>query len=196
MEWMKSLGRRLTGRAPGPRVEDARGRRLVAVIECVLNQNARDAGTARSPAVIGEVVRLCEEHGVGLLQMPCPEIACLGLSRARPRGKSIHAALDTPEGWERCGRMAEEVAGRIEEYTQHGCRVLAVLGGNAASPGCAVHVDAGGLLPTSGVFLLQLQGSLRRRGLEIPFRGLRDNDPALLAEDLAWLRGLFSAGSK
>lgn len=196
MGWMKSLGRWLTGRAAETRVQDARGRRLIAVIECILNQNARDAGAARSPAMVADVVRLCEEHGVGLLQMPCPEVACLGLSRARPRGKSIHAALDTPEGHERCMRMAEEVGRRIEEYTRHGYQVLAVLGGNAASPGCAVHVDAGGLLPTSGVFLLELEADLRRRGLGIPFRGVRDNDPALLAEDLAWLRGVLSAGPK
>jgi predicted secreted protein len=194
MDWMGSLGRRLLGRASDPRVQDARGRRLIAVIECVLNQNARDAGAAKSPAMVGDVVRLCEEHGVGLLQMPCPEIACLGLSRTRPGGRSIHAALDTPEGHERCARMAAEVADRIEEYTRHGCRVLAILGGNAASPGCAVHVAEGGLLPTSGVFLRELETSLRGRRIEIPFRGVRDNDPALLAEDLAWLRGLFSAG--
>jgi len=174
------------GSGAGPR--DGRSRRIVAVIECVLNQNARDAGAAKFPALNREVVRLCEENDVGLLQMPCPEIAFLGMKRSRRKGESIRTAMDTPDGRQCCERLGREVADRIEEYARHGCRVLAILGGNPASPGCAVNRDDAGLSPSSGVFMLELDAELRRRGLTIPFRGMRDDDPVLLADDLEWLR--------
>ena len=91
-----------------------------------------------------------------------------------------------------CAEIGVGVAERIETYVHSGYRVLAVLGGNPQSPGCAVHHDGGALLPPSGVLMIELQAELRRRGLEIPFRGMRDGNADLLAEDLHWLRTVFS----
>ena len=68
---------------------DRRSRRFVAVIECILNQNARDLGAACCPAINIELLNLCHEHEVGVMQMPCPEIAALGFKRARAPGQSI-----------------------------------------------------------------------------------------------------------
>jgi len=185
----------LRGR-PGRPAADRRSGRLVAVIECILNQNARDAGAATCAAVNRDVLRLCEEHDVGILQMPCPEIAFLGLRRSRGRGESIREALDTPEGRRCCARIGVEVADRIEAYVREGYRVLAVLGGNPASPGCAVHPGSGRLEPASGVLMRELEAELGRRGIAIPFRGIRDHDPRELAEDTEWLRALFSGKAR
>ena len=184
---------RLAGHRPAGRPRDDRGGRIVAVIECVLNQNARDAGAAASPALNTHVLELCAAHAVGVVQIPCPEIAVLGCARDRRPGESIRAALDTPGGRERCHVIGADVAVRLEAYVAAGCRVLAVLGGNGQSPGCAVHAGDGGLLATSGVLMRALQHELRARRIDVPFRGLRDADPALLSEDLAWLGGLFAA---
>lgn len=173
-------------RARSP-VADARGRRVVAVIECALNQNARDAGAACSPAMNWDLVGLCHAHGIGLVQLPCPEIACLGTGRERAVGCSLRDALDTDDGRARCARLAVDAADRLGAYAASGCEVLAVLGGNPGSPGCAVRLDGDTLQPASGLLMLTLQAELRRRGLEIPFRGLRDTEPAALAQDLAWL---------
>jgi predicted secreted protein len=192
MAWLRSWRERSGRTARGPSARDVRARRLVACIECVLNQNARDAGAARSPAMIREVIRLCGEHDVGLLQMPCPETAFLGLARTRRKGESIRSALDTPDGRGCCAAISRDVADRIERYTDAGYRVLAVLGGNPASPGCAVHEGPDGLLPSSGILMQELEAELRRRSIEIPFRGMRDHDPALLAEDLQWLSPVLS----
>lgn len=164
---------------------------MVAVIECVLNQNARDRGAARFTAMNSELVRLCQLHDVAMLQMPCPEIAALGWKRARQPGQSIRAALDTDAGRRRCAEIAAEVAGRIGAQVAGGGVLLAILGGNRHSPGCAVHDSERGLLAESGVFMKELQAALRARGLDVPFRGMRDDDPALHALDLAWLRALF-----
>lgn len=186
-----SLKRALRKLRPQQQAADGRGRRIVAVIECILNQNARDAGAAIAPAMSWEVVSLCHAHGVGMVQLPCPEIACLGMARTRAPGCSIRAALDTEAGHVRCAALGVQAADRLEAYLRAGCQVLAVLGGNPQSPGCAVHFDGQGLASASGIFMGELHAELRRRGLDIPLRGMRDGDRALLAEDLQWLSRLF-----
>jgi predicted secreted protein len=186
--------RQLVGSDSAGRPRDGRGGRVVAVIECVLNQNARDAGAASTPALNTGVLHLCAAHAVGVVQIPCPEIAVLGCARNRRPGQSIRAALDTPDGRARCREISAAIGERLDAYRADGCRLLAVLGGNGQSPGCAVHAGDGGLLATSGILMRELQRELRARGIDVAFRGLRDADPSLLAEDLAWLHRLFAGG--
>lgn len=79
-----------------------RGGRFVAVIECILNQNARDDGAACSPAMNVPLLQLCNTHRVGILQMPCPEIHTLGFARQRAPGLSIRDALNDEGSVKRC----------------------------------------------------------------------------------------------
>jgi predicted secreted protein len=172
---------------------DGRGGRFVVVIDCVLNQNVRDQGAANCPAMNFEFLRLCHENGIGIMQMPCPEIAALGFKRQRPPGTSIRQALDTLAGQQACAELAASVVGRIVELSGQGFQPLAVLGGNPRSPGCAVHQEANALDAESGIFMLALQAELRHHGLDPPFRSLRDASPEWLAEDLQWLSQLSAA---
>jgi len=190
IESLKRLGRR---RHPSHDAHDMRGKRFVAVIECILNQNARDAGAACFPAMDFALLQLCHEHHVGILQMPCPEIAALGFRRSRPAGRTIRQALDTDDGRQCCARLARDIADRIEAYAAQGCRPLAILGGNPASPGCAVHGADAGLGAESGILMQELHGELARRHLSIPFKGMRDHRPELLAQDLLWFRQLLDS---
>ena len=173
------------------RGNDRRSCRLVAVIDCILNQNARDAGAAAFPAMNWEVIRLCNEYNVGILQMPCPEIGFLGFHRKRQSGESIREALDTVEGGKFCRRISVDVADRMDNYLCQGYSILAILGGNPKSPGCAVQSNHSGSSAASGVFMRELQDELQRRGIVAPFRGIRDYDPEMLAQDLEWLKGVF-----
>jgi hypothetical protein len=59
-----------------------------------------------------------------------------------------------------------------------------------------VHVGPHGLLTTSGVFMRELEDELRQRNIEVPFRGIRDCDPGMMAEDIEWLEGVFSKGAE
>ena len=191
--FVRSVRRQLTGAPDDRRNSDARGRRLVAVIECMLNQNCRDAGAALFPAMNRELLRLCGDHGVGIVQMPCPEADVLGLPRKRPPGVSIRVALDSEAGRTRCREISVVIVERLQEYIRCGCRVLAVLGGNEQSPGCAIRDGRGALAETSGVLMRELQRELRERSIEIPFKAIRDADPSALMEDLQWLERHFVA---
>jgi predicted secreted protein len=164
---------------------------VVFLIEFLMNQNARDTGAAESPASTPEVIKILMDAEIGMAQIPCPEIACLGFERLRSSGQSIRQALEGPEATACCQSLAAATAERIQCYINQGYEVLAVLGGNEQSPGCAVH-NAGNsetqLTAKSGVFMKMLAVELTQCGLQIQFHGIRDADSKLLKEDMEWLR--------
>lgn len=172
--------------------QDNRGYRFVAVIDCIMNQNTRDAGAAAFPAMNREVIQLCNDYNVGILQMPCPEIAFLDFSRTRPTGTSIKAALDTSDGRACCRKLSIDIADRVEETMRQGAEFLAVLGGNPESPGCAVHAENGEEHAPSGVLITELRDELHKRSIQVPFWGIRDFDAELMAEDMQQLKQLFA----
>lgn len=176
-------------RPPRP---DARGRRFVAVIECLLNQNARDDGAARFPGMDFLLLERCNAHGVAIVQMPCPEVHALGYARQRKPGQSIRDALNDPACVQRCAALAREVAERIEAHLERGDRLIAILGGNPESPGCAIHQGSDGLYERSGLFMRQLQAEFRRHGREPRFHAIRDDDPALHRLDIDSLERLLT----
>ena len=189
---LKTVINRLRSGATSRALPDCRGGRFVAVIDCILNQNVRDRGAASSPSMNFELLQLCHEQGVGIMQMPCPEVLALGFERKRPAGMTIRQALDTEAGRQCCSDLAVSVAERIQATLTGGARLVAVLGGNPLSPGCAVHDDERGLLLESGIFMQELQRELRCHGIDVPFRGMRDSSPEMLAEDLQCLRNLLT----
>jgi predicted secreted protein len=189
---LKTLHKKLWDRFGLTNVNDSRSRRLIVVIECILNQNARDAGVATFPAINWPIVQLCNEFNVGILQIPCPEINFLGFDRKRQKGQSIRDALDTREGRNFCRKISINVADRIEDYVAQDYQIISILGGNPKSPGCAVHYEDGNLSFASGVLMRELQDELRKRGIEIPFKGIRDYDPKMFAQDIEWVCRTFS----
>ena len=173
---------------------DARRGRMVFLIECLLNQNARDRGAAQAPAVTPGLIQLLTEKDVGMVQISCPEMNCLGFARKRLPGQSIREALETPTASACCEHLANTTAERIRHYTDQGFEVLCILGGNSQSPACAVQPgndETRSLTGRSGVFMQALARELESRVPGIPFRGIRDADPGLLAEDLSWLKRLL-----
>jgi len=174
---------------------DKRSMKIVVVINCVLNQNARAPGAAVFPGMNAKVIEVLRKHDVGVLQMPCPEMTCLGLLRSRPEGTSIRDILDTPEGRECCRKLSIFVVDQIEEFLKNNFKVLAILGGDVNSPGCAVHLSKENnyeLEEGSGVFMEELHREISKRNIKIPFRGIRDSDPEKLMEDINWLNRLLS----
>ncbi|MCE5189281.1 MAG: hypothetical protein LLF75_08920 [Eubacteriales bacterium] len=66
--------------------EDARSRKVVFVAHCILNQNSISDGTASFPGSNELVLRALLDAKIGIVQMPCPELSCLGLDRGDPEG--------------------------------------------------------------------------------------------------------------
>ena len=177
-----------------------RSKVVVGVIHCILNQSARDAGAAVYAGADTDVLEILTRHGVGVLQMPCPEMAFMGLARSRGEGESIRDVIDTPQGHAFCRQISKPIADAFEDYLDNGYTVEAILGGDVGSPGCAIHQlepveGRQGLAEKSGVFMTELMAELHTRGIDIPFRGMRDSSPETLKEDLDWLERTLSRAS-
>ena len=180
---------------------DGRSNKVVFVAHCILNQNAREENCADFPAMMEPLLEFLKNEKIGIIQMPCPEMTCLGLPRTRAEDQSILDVLDTPEGRVCCAQLAASVADTIEEYQRHGYTVVALLGGDVGSPGCAVPPPEARAGDTDeagagyGVFIRALLSELRGRGIRIPLRGIRDSSRETLNEDLDWLNRVLGRGA-
>ena len=119
---------------------DIRSKRVIFLPHCILNQNAISDGTAGYPAAHADVVRALLDAQVGIVQMPCPELCCLGLDRGDPRGAErpvvventrIRAALGTSEAAARLDRLVDHVMLQIQEYRRHGFTIVGIVGSTA-----------------------------------------------------------------
>ena len=164
---------------------DCRGMKVVLVPHCELNQNSRLAGCAEVPAAVSELVAGLMERGVGVVQMPCPELMTIGLDRDHVH---IRDELEKPPARAACRRMAAELCYQIAQYLAGGLLVLGVLGKNG-SPACGVEetwrAERG---PGRGVFIEEFTAEMTARGLDLPLTGTMDAQPgpALAAVD-RWL---------
>src|SRR5512143_830165 len=55
------------------RLEDRRSRKVVFLSHCLLNENTRYLGGACREGCVEEIVQLCLQRGLGMVQMLCPE---------------------------------------------------------------------------------------------------------------------------
>jgi len=154
--------------------DDCRSCKVVAVAHCLLNQNARSPGCAECPAAVEQLITGLMQRGIGIIQMPCPELHVICLYRA---DRDIRRELQSDEGLRICRHLARGVVDQIAEYLACGMSFLGVLGKNN-SPSCGVETTHnGGRMPGRGVFIEQLAAELERRGLQIPMAGVLDAEP-------------------
>lgn len=162
---------------------DGRSKRVVLLAHCALNQNAISDGTADYPGAHGALIRMLLDEGVGILQLPCPELRCLGLDRGDPQGGSrpvvventrIRGAMAQSAAREKLEGLVEEVLEQAREYRKHGFRLVGVVGMNR-SPCCGVETTSkeDREVPGRGVFLDRLLSALAEEGMEVPAVGIK-----------------------
>ena len=176
---------------------DGRSRAVVFVAHCVLNQNSISDGTADYPAVFTEVFDVLRDSNVGIVQMPCPELICLGLDRGNPEGAAgpvvventrIRRALEQEPAASGVAALAGQVILQIEEYLKHGFEVRGIVGIDR-SPSCGVRTTSrdDAEVEGRGVFIEALRDQLYRRGIRLAFAGIKTSEPekaALTVRDL------------
>jgi len=153
---------------------DIRSRKIVLVAHCVLNQNARVEGLAHHQGMIDEVVNVLLKHGVGVIQMPCPETTYKGLSRP-PLTKEQY---DTQKYRRHCKQIANSLVNQIQEYAKNNFKILVVLG-IEGSPTCDI---------TSGILIEELKNALKKGSIVIPMRNIGNQ----IHEDIVWLEKILS----
>ena len=169
--------------------QDGRSQKVAFLAHCLLNQNAISDGTAVRPAGVPEMVSYLLEHGVGIVQLPCPELLCLGLDRGDPQGAErpvvventrIRRAMAQAEASRRLARLVEDTMAQLLEYRRYGFQVVGILGANR-SPCCGVDTTSQDdqEVPGMGVFLEALSRRLEEVGWKIPMVGFRGTDDAV-----------------
>lgn len=188
------------------RNEDERSKKIVFVSNCLLNANNKVMEFARYPGMFTEVVQTLDKYGIGLIQMPCPEVLHMGNQRWWHSRNLYDNA-----GFRRfCRTLAEQMADYMQNYAIVGYDVVAVLVCDG-SPTCGVtvhsHYENGGGHPAEperslregpGVYTEELLAAVAARGLEMPpVYGLKMDDrdktnQQILAEFDAFIRARLS----
>ncbi len=165
---------------------DNRSKKLVMVAHCILNQNSISDNTADFPGTFREAVELLLEYDVGIVQMPCPELMCLGLDRGDVHGAErdvvvensrIRRELSREPAAKRLKEIVSQVVYQIEEYKKSGFLILCIIGINR-SPSCGVDTTSVDDMETEGkgVFMDALEKELRKRGIDIEIIGVKTSE--------------------
>ena len=168
---------------------DGRSKRVLFVAHCLLNQNAISDGTADYPACHADIVRMLLDAQVGIVQMNCPELCCLGLDRGDVHGAEraivventrIRRQMQQQPAAGRLQALVEQVLWQISEYEAHGFTVCGIVGMNR-SPCCGVDTtsDRDQEIAGQGVFISAIQSALQAAGYSIPRVGIKAGPEAL-----------------
>jgi predicted secreted protein len=134
--------------------KDNRGRKIVYVSCCLLNQNAQSPGIAGRKGAFNELIQMFLDNDIGIEQLPCMECRLWGgVSR-----KTIHtfqplvlnsvgrawfpfvefcSNIETGKTKRACRKEAKKVVKRIQDYVMEGYTIIGILGVNG-SPTCGV----------------------------------------------------------
>lgn len=185
---------------------DKRSGKIVVVSHCLLNVHSLEDNLAIYPGLEKEVVEVLIKKGVGIYQIPCPEIELSGIFRkALPK-----ESYDHPKIRKAYKNLAEEITKTLSSYTKKGYEISAVLGAEG-SPTCGIGFvgrwkkDIEGkrefprdveFVPGMGVFMEEFKACLERIDVHpawvgIPGKSLRSIDPASFEETLRKLEKIL-----
>lgn len=162
---------------------DVRSKKIVLIAHCILNQNSISDGTADYPASIKEIVNYFIENDIGILQLPCPELNCLGLDRGNIHGAEqpvvventrIRNAMVQVDSQERMYQLVQHVVSQVEEYIENGFTIIAVVGMNR-SPSCGVETTSmdDKEVEGEGLFITALKCELDKRAIDLNYVGIK-----------------------
>ncbi len=133
------------------KLRDDRSKKVIFVAHCILNENTRYLGGAFKKGCIDEIVDEIQRHGIGIVQMKCPEqMAWGGVLKKymwRPVGskntffykfKAVILPLFMWNTKSIYRKIAGEVSNEIQDYLESGFEVVGIIG-IGGSPSCGVN---------------------------------------------------------
>ena len=166
--------------------DDFRSKRVIILAHCLLNQNSISDGTADLPSQFNEIIELLMTNRIGMIQLPCPELLCLGLDRRDKDGAKrpllhentrIRELMSETENVRRLQQKAEEMVKQIQEYQKHGFHVLGLIGVDR-SPSCGIETTSrnGAEEQGKGVFMEILSKELAKQAVMIRMTGTKTSE--------------------
>lgn len=166
---------------------DRRSKKVIFIAHCIINQNAKSDGTASYPSQINEVMNLINSSDYGIIQMPCPELQCLGLDRGDKNGSDrpvieensrIREEMTKKDAFVKSKNLVDTVVYQISEYIKNGFEIKGIIGINR-SPSCGVESTSKGNqeIDGQGTFIENLQNELQKREFQIETVGIKVYEP-------------------
>lgn len=135
------------------RLEDERGKKVIFLSHCLLNENTRYLGGACRRAGINELIDYLQEQGIGIIQMQCPEQKTWGgvLKKEMLQGYGIKGTWlnnfrkpylkyfiwKTKRSY---SSQAKAVVSEINDYIDSGFEVAGIIG-IKGSPSCGLSAS-------------------------------------------------------
>ncbi|KAB3536060.1 DUF523 domain-containing protein [Alkaliphilus pronyensis] len=162
-----------------------RNKRIVIVAHCILNVNSKVVGLAQYGGAIRKLVTDYVNEGIGIIQLPCPEITFLGLER----WGMTKNQYDTPSYRKHCKKLIEPYVEQIIEYLNNGYIIEEIVGIDG-SPSCGVSLTCSGYkggmvdeghhqcheISGSGIMIEELKGLLKEHNVNIPMSAISEKD--------------------
>lgn len=129
---------------------DGRSKKVAFVAHCLLNQNSISDGTAVYPAAFKDVIHTLLDADIGIVQLPCPELCCLGLDRGNPDGANvpvveentrIRRPMKEAAAANKLSALVDHTMLQINEYCSKGFVIVGIIGANR-SPNCGVETTS------------------------------------------------------
>ena len=132
------------------KLKDERGKKVIFLSHCLLNENTRYLGGAFRKAGVDELIDALQKEGIGMVQMKCPEQKTWGgvLKREMLMGYCIKGTWLRPflnifmvffiwKTKKSFKKIAREVVSEIKDYMDSGFEVSGIVG-IKGSPSCGV----------------------------------------------------------
>jgi len=166
---------------------DQRSKSILFVAHCILNQNSISDGTAAYPGSINEIMQVLHMSHVGIVQMPCPELLCLGLDRGNIGGSSspileentrIRMMMSQRSAQGKIRQMVQHIIFQILEYHKYGFDIRGIVGINR-SPSCGVENTSKNNqeVEGQGVFIEALRNELNKNKINMRMVGIKAFEP-------------------
>ena len=151
-----------------------RGKKVIFVSHCLLNQNTRAIGREKYSGSVKDLLELFAEAGIGIVQLECPQIEFNnGLDR-----KPVTTNSYNTNGYrENCQKMSSRIMKKIELYLRKDYKVLGILGVEFSST-CGVHQIQNGRrsVPGKGIFMEELETEMQKKNFQVPIIGVNLNN--------------------
>jgi predicted secreted protein len=151
-----------------------RGKKIVLVSHCILNQNARPMGGEKYSGAVKEILELFTDSGVGIIQIPCPQ---LEFNEGLNRNSKSKDSYDNVGFRGKCQKLSTSIIHTIESYISKNYEILGILGVEQSST-CGVYQVQNGKrsVPGKGIFIEELEREMQKKNFQVPIIGVNLNN--------------------
>lgn len=170
----------------------ARGKKIVLLSHCILNVNAKVEGFEPYESLVKEIVDYLHKNKIGIIQLPCPEMALYGIKR----WGHVKDQFDYKFFRDTCKELLNPIINQLESYTNAGYSLIGCIGVDG-SPSCGVSLTCRSsqwrgemhmnpnldavlsnvdMVNEKGVFMEVLENSLKENNIEAEFIGLNEEN--------------------